>query len=332
MTDAEQKSPKGPRIDEKQRYRYIGFEVFPGKPGDLFKNQAEQEKLVEKVVAKRTKGGLDLEGCTLIEERVSFGEKLVMAVASVAMLLALLLPWYTVYSEVPAEAAEQPAAAAVVDDSLAVLGAQDSLAVLVEHDTLVIEELVSEEAAPGADVAEEMLAEAEQPGEVAGIRRHVGERSNEEILTGHAIRRTVNKEYSHLSGFGAFAALGSVGSAIFSSGFILIISAVLMLAYGLLCIGLPVLNFYSLFGLKGSADDAALKMKKYLRYNWLPVVLLLVIILLSFVGAGYDSDVVGSFTSLGDGYNVGVLLGTLSWGVFVSMAASILVAVKGIEI
>ena len=45
MTDADKKSPQGNRIAEKQRYKYIGFEVFPGKPKDLFKNKAEQEKL-----------------------------------------------------------------------------------------------------------------------------------------------------------------------------------------------------------------------------------------------------------------------------------------------
>lgn len=350
MTETDKKSPQGTRISDKQRYRYIGFEVFPGKPKDLFKNQAEQEQLVERVVAKRSKGGLDLESCTLCEERVSFGEKLVLAVASLAMLAALLLPWFSVYTEVPAEpatTAQAPQPAAVVDDSLALMGAEgDSLAGSMADTGAIIaaadrqpetaaEDTAAvaggEEAVPEEPLAEVFGGEAE-PDEVVGIKRHAGERSNEEILTGYAIRRSVKKEYEHLSGLGAFASLGSVGSAVFSSGFVLIITGLLMLVYVLLCIGLPILNLYSLFGLKGPADDQAVKLKKYLRFNWLPIIILLVVVVLSFVGADYGFDITESFTSIGDSYDVGVLLGTLSWGVFVSMTASILVAVKGIEI
>lgn len=336
MTDAEQNSSKGARITDKQRYRYIGFEVFPGKPKDLFKSEAEQEKLVNEVKAKRAKGGFDLEGSTLIEERVTFGEKLVLAVASAAMLLALLLPWYTVYSEVPT--APAATAAPVVDDSLALLGAgQDTLAVVAEGDTAVVEEMVGEEPAPAGEMAEEDSAIAgEVPPAMAqedpGVERHAGERSNEEILTGRTTRRVVNKDYSYLSGIGMFASLGSIGSAVFSSGFVLIVSGILMLIYGLLCIGLPVLNFYALFGLKGSSDETALQMKKYLRLNWLLILLLLVMMLLSFFGANYGFPESETFSSLGDSYGIGVLLGTLSWGVFISMAASILVAAKAIEI
>jgi hypothetical protein len=337
MTDAEQKSSKGPRITEKQRYRYIGFEVFPGTPKDLFKSKAEQDKLVEEVKAKRAKGSFDMEGSTLVQERVSMGERLVMAVASAAMLLALLLPWYTVYSEVPATPAVATVPAAG-EDSLAVLGeGQDSLAVVTEGDTAVVEQMVGEEAAPTGEIAEEdSAAVGEVPAAMAqedpGVERHAGERSNEEILTGRTVRKSVNKEYQHLSGIGMFASFGNVGSAVFSSGFVLIITGILLLVYGLLCIGLPVLNFYALFGLKGSPDEKALKMKKYLRYNWLLILLLVGMIVISFIGASYGFPASESYTSLGDSYGIGVLLGTLSWGVFISMAASILVAAKGIEI
>ncbi|MCP4685415.1 MAG: hypothetical protein GY867_08195 [bacterium] len=341
MTDADKKSPQGNRIAEKQRYNYIGFEVFPGEPKDLFKSKAEQQKLVDKVVAKRSKGGLDLEGCTLVEERVSFGEKLVLAVASVAMLLALLLPWYSVYTEVSATpTAVAPEPVALVDDSLALIGAEgDSLAEATTNldsaGLLAAAEGV-EEAVEGAAIGDTLLAAVEEaaaePEQAVRVTRHAGERSNEEILTGHAIKRAKNREYEHLSGFGTFISLGSVGSAVFSSGFILVISAILMLVYGLLCIGLPALNLYSLFGLKGSADEVALAIKKYSKYNWLPVCVLFVVICLSFIGADYGFDLSESFTSIGDSYGVGALLGTLSWGVFVSAAASVMVAVKGIEI
>ena len=54
--------------------------------------------------------------------------------------------------------------------------------------------------------------------------------------------------------------------------------------------------------------------------------------MLSFVGAEYGFDAAATFTSIGDSYGPAAFLGTLSWGVFVAIAASIVVAVKGIEI
>jgi hypothetical protein len=110
------------------------------------------------------------------------------------------------------------------------------------------------------------------------------------------------------------------------------LTGVIMLVFALLCIGLPVLNLYTLFGLKGQTDDVALKLKKAMRLNWLPLILFTVVLMLSFVGADYGFETSESFTSLGDAYGVAVLLGSLSWGVFVALAASVLIAVKGIEI
>ena len=101
MTDKEKKTQTEKRIDENQRFRYIGFEVFPHKPKDLFKSDADRQKFVEAVKKKRQKGELLREECTLVEERVSMGEQIVLAVASVVILIALFLPWYSVYNEAP---------------------------------------------------------------------------------------------------------------------------------------------------------------------------------------------------------------------------------------
>ena len=45
---------------------------------------------------------------------------------------------------------------------------------------------------------------------------------------------------------------------------------------------------------------------------------------------GYGGEV--PYNSLGDSYSIAAFLGSLSYGVFVSMAMSVLLAVKGIEI
>ena len=335
MAEGDKKGPAKERITEKQRYQFIGFEVFPGKPKDLFKNDAEKQKLIDGVLVKRESEETLREDCKLMEERVSFGERIVMAIASVAILVALLLPWYSVYTEVVAESA--PAVEAVADSTAMMLATSDSLDVT---DSLagetVIDEVTEEVSGEPSDVVAEetpVIAKAEpKTEEVSGIKTHRGERANEQIITAHAARAHTEKEYAYLSGFGTFAALGSVGSSVFSSGIILVLTGILMLVYGLLCVALPVLNLYSLFGLKGKSDNVALKLKKYLKLNWLPLILFVVALAISFVGADYGFDTTESFTSLGDAYGVGVFLGSLSWGVFVALAGSILVAVKGIEI
>jgi hypothetical protein len=161
---------------------------------------------------------------------------------------------------------------------------------------------------------------------------HSTDRSNEQIITGHQARRRAVKEYSHLSGLGSFGVLATVMGDAFSSGFALWFSVLLMLAFTLLAFALPILNLYGLFGLKGAPDQQALALKRYLRLNWLPLILFFAVALVSFIGADYGFAASEVFTSFGGSYGPGVLFSTLSWGVFVTIAASILIAAKGIEI
>lgn len=337
MAEGDKKGTANVRITDKQRYSYIGFEVFPGKPKDLFKNDAEKQKLIDGVLSKRGSHQTLRDDCKLIEERVSSGERIILAIASVAILAALLLPWYSAYMEVAVQS--EVAVEAVADSTSLAMTVADSLAmtdtlagIAAVDETAVVDETVveSDEAAVEETT---VLAEAEpEVQERRGVRTHQGERANEQIITAHVARARTVKEYTVLSGFGAFGALGTVGSPVFSSGFVLIITGVLMLVYGLLCVGLPILNLYGLFGLKGKPDDIALKLKHYLKLNWLLLIIFTVVMMLSFVGADYGFDSSESFTSLGDAYGVGVFLGSLSWGMFVALAASLLIAVKGMEI
>ena len=52
----------------------------------------------------------------------------------------------------------------------------------------------------------------------------------------------------------------------------------------------------------------------------------------SFIGADYSFEAAAFYSSLGANYGIGVFLDSLSWGIFVSLCAFLLVAVKGIEI
>ncbi|MCX6836135.1 MAG: hypothetical protein NTW07_13605 [candidate division Zixibacteria bacterium] len=277
MAEGDKRSPGGSRINEKERYRYIGFEVFPGTPKDLFKSDTEKEKYVEALKARRQSGDTLRDDCKLLEERVGRGERLILAVASVVILLALFLPWYSAFK-------------------------------VVRNETPA------------------------QAGQTSTGTTYQGARANEEIITGQVAHARVQKTYSEVSGLGTFVALGNIGGKVFSSGLGVILSGLLMLVYGLLCLGLPVLNLYTIYGTKGKPDEQALQLKKTLRLNWLPLLLLVVVLLLSLLGGDYGFDAPATFASLGDSYSVATLFNTLSWGVFVAMAASVLVAVKGIEI
>ncbi|MBU0985412.1 MAG: hypothetical protein KKA42_16175 [candidate division Zixibacteria bacterium] len=337
MADEGKKNPTGKRIAEDQRMHYIGFEVFPGKPKDLFKTKAEQQRYVDGVVKKRASGDILRDHCTLMETRVSGLERVVLTIASLVMIAALFLPWYTAYQEVVEEVAVQEQAPA--DSTLLAETGADSLALaavggeVVSGDTPA-DATTGTEVPVAAEPADEAVAAAE-PEAQQGVRTHQGARSKEEILTGHQFRKKVKKEYTRVTGIGTFGVLGLAGGHVFSSGFVLMISGLLMLLFIVLTVGLPVLNLYSLYGIKGKGDDVAMKLKKYLRLNWLPLILFVVVVFLSFIGADYGSWFQageGVFSSFGQVYGTGVLLDTLSWGIFVVIASSVLVAVKAIEI
>ena len=93
------------------------------------------------------------------------------------------------------------------------------------------------------------------------------------------------------------------------------------------------LRYYGIYGLKGDPDQKALALKKILQYNWIPLCLLVFAMVISFVGASYGfSNPQEIFTSIGNSYSIATFLGSLSYGVMISLAAFILIAVKGVEI
>jgi hypothetical protein len=325
MTDKENKSQASNRVTDQQRLRYIGFDVFPGKPKDLFKGEGEKRKFVDRVLEKRDQGELLRDQCTLVETRVSAGEKLVLAITSVLIIATLFLPWFSIYNEVE-----------VVDEVVAPVEEVVEEAALMGDSLLDSMELVAGEGVDNqtADaVTEEIPVEGDEG--VADMASEgdfsFTEESDEEIITGMIQRRELRKDYERLSGLGAFASLGSVGSSVFSSSGIVIITALVFLLYLILALALPILNLYVIYGSKGSEDEIALKLKRYLRLNWLPLILFFAAMILSFMGGSYGFDS-GAFSSLGDTYGVGVFLDTLSYGVVVSISAFVLLAAKGIEI
>jgi hypothetical protein len=304
MTADEKKDPGQRLITKEQRFKFIGFDVFPGKPKDLFKSTAEKEKLVDSVKERRDKGDTLREDCTLLEERVSTTDRLILTIASIIVFASLFLPWFSAYNEFVDEPNEAAAEQVAVVDSLQITSEGDTIAVT-----------------GAADVTE------------LPVEPEVTEVQGEEILHGYVAKTKYRKEYSNLSGIGMFLSIGSVGSYIFSSGFILILTGVLFLIYALLSILLPAYSLYGLYASKGNADKKALELKKVLRYNWIPLGIVFFTMLLSFIGAEYGfAEPESVFSSLGTSYGLVAYMTAMSYGVFISLAAFILMALKGVEI
>jgi len=313
------------RVNPDQRFRYIGFEVFPGKPKDLFKSDQEKNKYIESVRARRERGEIIRDDCTLMEERVSVGDRAIMFLACLLVIGSLFIPWYSAYNQIE----EEVPVAAVEEKPLAMV---DSMGDSTMVDSTALIGMAMSDSTM-ADTAAEQMAAAEPAKEAArGNLTHTTD-EGDEIIVGLQVRKKVVKEYARLSGIGSLAALGSIGSMVFSSGIALVLTAVIVLIYTLLCVLLPLYSMYGLFGIKGDPDTKALKLKSIVRFNWIPLGLFVLILALSFVGANYGfADPGLYFDSIGTSYSPAVLLETLSWGMFVSLCGFILIAVKGAEI
>lgn len=326
----QKKSESKPKVD---RFRYIGFDVFPTKnPKDLFKSDADRAKYVDRVVSKREKGDSIRDECTLFEERVSMSDRIILAIASLVIIATLFLPWYTAYNEIVEEQIVEEPVAAIADslaDSLGMM-AGDSLSVAADSMGMMADSL------GGAAGMTEGITDGGGTGAGQQANPNVTSFKNEageEVIHSFRARKKINKEHKTLAGFGTFTALGSVGAKLFSSGIVLMISTVLFILYALLSILLPIWTLYMLFGIKGSPDETALKLKGMLKFNWIPLILFVIAFILSFFGGQYGFDVASvELSSIGDSYGPGVFLGTMTFGIFISLAMFVLSAVKGVEI
>jgi hypothetical protein len=269
-------------ISPDDRFHYIGFDVFPGKPEDLFRSEAEKAQYVDTVVKRRSQGERLREQCSLVIARVSSLERLVLAAACVIILLMMVpgVPWYSGYDEITIQPAQTSAGSSVTASAK---GAQ-----------------------------------------------------GEEVITSMQVQKKTRKEPFSMSALGSLFSIGSVGGKMFSSGFVLILTAIIALAFTLLSIGLPIYVLMTLFKPKGTGDEAALHLKKLLRLNWLPIILFASALVLSFFGADYASGIVptaaGVTSSFGTSYGPGAFLGTLSWGMILTLGGFLILAAKGIEI
>ena len=337
MAGSDDNSQSFQKSDE--RYKYIGFEVFPGKPGNIFKSDEERKSLIEKVMRKLTRSeGEVRDRCTLMEDRISSLEKTFMTIVAVAMVLSLFLPWFSGYHETvttryeaiqeTAAVGEEAAENAAVTDSLAASAALEETPGEVAEATEAVEEVPA--TAGMADVTGE-VTEGAGEGEMADAAATEAPPLNSRTVT------EVNREYKRLSGFGALFSIGSYGSLVFSSGFVLAVSGILMIAFILSCIVMAALNLYVIYGAKKSNPETqVLYTKKMLRYNWIPIFIFFGILILSFIGADYGFDPSGMIKQVGRSYSlmtfIDMTFGQMSYGFLLAFMSFWVLALKGKEI
>lgn len=337
MADQSKKGNSDGRLNEDQRFKYIGFEVFPGKPKDLFKNDNEKKQLEQKVAERRAKGDILREDCTLMEERVSMGERILLTVASVIIIAAMFFPFYSAYTETEilddTATAKGPVESGLVDDTVGTNEAVETT------DTVGI--TAEGEAGPGdssalaatTDEAEGTTVDDATPtsGNIPGQNVSIDEKGNE-LITGLVVHKKYRKEFSRVSGFGSLIAVGSLGSYLFSSGFVLMLTALFFLVYALACLAIPGLTLYAIYGSGAKGDALTLTIKKFLKMSWWPVALFCAAFFLSFFGGDYSFSTTDTFTSIGHSYGTGVFLDSLSYGISISLGGFIILAAKGSEI
>jgi hypothetical protein len=99
MTDQEEKKPaepKAPEASADDRYRYIGFDVFPGKIGNFWKNDSERDGYVSHVREAHGKFvPLSRANSIVAAAAISSIESLLIAMGSLLLVLAPLLPWFS---------------------------------------------------------------------------------------------------------------------------------------------------------------------------------------------------------------------------------------------
>jgi len=87
-------------ITEQTRYQYIGFDVYPKKPKEFWRDEEEKKKYVEETKKKDLRSALRESGHSLVQAVVfSKVDRLVLTVASLFLTVSLFLPWFSLRGE-----------------------------------------------------------------------------------------------------------------------------------------------------------------------------------------------------------------------------------------
>ena len=88
------------KVTEETRYKYIGFDVYPKKPKKFWKSEEEKTKLLDEVKKKVSRTAVEERDHSLVRATVfTRVDRLVLTVASLALTISLVLPWFSLRGE-----------------------------------------------------------------------------------------------------------------------------------------------------------------------------------------------------------------------------------------
>lgn len=83
----------GDGIKPEDRFRYIGFGVFPGKTGTFWKSDSEAQQYATKVQLGLGEASLHRDFSLLETEPMSVADRWIVTISAVTMLLTVAMPW-----------------------------------------------------------------------------------------------------------------------------------------------------------------------------------------------------------------------------------------------
>ena len=97
MEDQNKNASSAERVAEEDRFKYIGFEIYPGKPRQFWENEEEKKNYLEDIRRKKSSSSL-LEREHSLIKMVLFSktDKVVLTIASIFMVLSVFLPWFSI--------------------------------------------------------------------------------------------------------------------------------------------------------------------------------------------------------------------------------------------
>jgi len=97
MVDQNQKNNVQEEVPEETRYKYIGFEIFPGKTKEFWQSEEERRKYLDEIKQKHTESALLERDHSLVKMKVfTQMDKFILTITSLLMVVSLFLPWFSV--------------------------------------------------------------------------------------------------------------------------------------------------------------------------------------------------------------------------------------------
>jgi hypothetical protein len=97
MEEQKSKNKAEEEISEETRFKYIGFDIYPGKTKEFWQSAEEKKKFLEEVKQRRSQSAFLERDHSLVKVKVFAKlDQLILTVTSILLVVSLFLPWFSV--------------------------------------------------------------------------------------------------------------------------------------------------------------------------------------------------------------------------------------------